>query len=134
MSRYLIASLLLSLGACAGRAVYTSDGTGYASATVDTPDLVYAEPGVQVVADYDEPVFYADNYYWRNDGGRWSRSTYYNRGFVAVGTAPGVVMRINQPARYRHYRPAGYVSHRHDARGRTVIRDHRRDDRHDHRR
>lgn len=126
MRRYLIASLLFSLGACAGRAVYTSDGGGYASATFDTPDLVYVEPGVQVVADYDEPIFYANNFYWRNDGGHWSRSSYYNRGFVVVGSAPNVVTRIQTRERYRHYRPAGYVSRRHDARGRTVVRDHRR--------
>ena len=125
MRRLLIASLLLSAGACAGRATYSSGGGGYATATVDTPDLVYAEPGVQVVVDYDEPVFYADNFYWRNDGGRWYRSSYYNRGWVDA-SPPTVVARIQSPARYRHYRPAGYVSRRHDARGRTVIRDHRR--------
>jgi len=114
MRRLLIASLLFA-GACTGRAVYTSSGGGYASATVDTPDLVYAEPGVQVVADYDEPVFYADNFYWRNDGGRWYRSSYYNRGWVSA-SAPTVVARIQTRERYRHYRPAGYVSHRDRAR------------------
>jgi hypothetical protein len=125
MRRLLIASLLLSAGACAGRATYTSEGGGYATATVDTPDLVYAEPGVQVVVDNDESVFYADNYYWRNDGGRWYRSSQYNRGWVDA-SPPQVVARIQTPTRYRHYRPAGYVSRRHDNRGRTVVRDHRR--------
>jgi hypothetical protein len=32
------------------------------------------------------------------------------------------VSRIRQPDRYRHYRPAGYVSRRHDDRGRRVYR------------
>ncbi|CAN5921865.1 hypothetical protein BH11MYX3_BH11MYX3_19380 [soil metagenome] len=117
--RYLISTLLLSLAACAGSATYRG------TATYDSPDLVYAEPGVQVVADYDEPIFYADNFYWRNDGGRWYRSSYYNRGWV-YANPPQVVARIQSPARYRHYRPNGYTVRRHDARGRTVIRDHRR--------
>ena len=38
------------------------------------PDLVYAAPGVQVIADYDEPVFFSDGLYWRYSGGYWYRS------------------------------------------------------------
>lgn len=107
MRRYLIPSLLLSFAACAG--TYT------ATAAYDTPDLVYADDaGVQVVADYNEPVFYRDNYYWRQHDGVWQRSTYYNRGFVAA-TPPVVVSRIQSPERYRHYRPAGYAA-RHQGR------------------
>jgi hypothetical protein len=112
MRRFLI-PLLLSLGAsaCAGRATYTTSGT------YDDPDLVYAEPGVQVIADYNEPVFYADNYYWRQDNGRWYRSNYHNRGWT-VSTPTVSVSRIRQPERYRHYRPNGYVSRRDHDRGR----------------
>jgi hypothetical protein len=116
--RYLISTLLLSLAACTGSATYRG------TATYDTPELVYAEPGVQVTVDSDDPVFYADNYYWRNDGGRWYRSNYYNRGWV-YANPPQVVARIQSPARYRHYRPQGYTVRRHDDRGRTVIRDRR---------
>ncbi len=98
--RSILASLLFAT-ACAGTATYSATGTVY------TPDLVVVEPGVQVIADYDEPVFYSDNYYWRNDGGRWYRSSYHNRGWV-VYEAPQRVRAIHQPDRYRHYRPAGY--------------------------
>ncbi len=96
--RLFLASLLF-VTACAGTASY--------SASVSTPDLVVVEPGVQVIADYDEPIFYSENYYWRNDGGRWYRSSYHNRGWV-VYEAPQRVRSINQPNRYRRYRPAGY--------------------------
>ncbi len=120
--RRILIPLLLSIGAtaCAGRATYTTDGA-YASGSYDSPDLVYAEPGVQVVADYREPVFYADNYYWRYDNNRWYRSNYHNRGWV-YSTPTVSVSRIRQPERYRHYRPEGYVSRRHDDRGRRVYR------------
>lgn len=98
--RALLASLLL-VTACAGTATYS------ATATVDTPELVEVEPGVQVIYDYDEPVFYSDNYYWRNDGGRWYRSSYHNRGWVAY-EAPSRVRTVSVRANYRHYKPAGY--------------------------
>jgi hypothetical protein len=48
---------------------------------VSTPDLVTVSPGVQVVADYDEPVFYTDGFYWRYTDGGWYRSNNYATGF-----------------------------------------------------
>ncbi len=72
------------------------------------PDLVYAAPGVQVVADYDEPVFFSDGLYWRFSGGYWYSSHEYNRGWVS-GRPPGAVMRIQHPQTYAHYRPAGWA-------------------------
>jgi len=124
----ILAAGLLTAAAAGG---CFADAEVGATASYDTevtgpaPDMAEVSPGVQVVADYDEPVFYADNYYWRNDGGRWYRSNYYNRGWIDA-SPPSVVAHIEAPMRYRHYRPAGYVSRRHDNRGRTVYRDHRR--------
>ena len=54
-------------------------------------------PGVQVVADYDEPVFYSDNFYWRYDSGNWYRSPYYNRAWVSVSAPPVAVRQIQRP-------------------------------------
>ena len=40
-----------------------------------------------MIADYNEPIFYSDGYYWRNNGGTWYRSSYYTGGWVyARGT------------------------------------------------
>ncbi len=103
MNRFILAASLL-LGACLGTATYS----GSASGTYYTPDLVTIEPGVQVIADYDEPVFYADNFYWRNDGGYWYRSSYYDRGWITASPPVGIV-RIGSPERYRRYRPEGYT-------------------------
>ena len=105
--RRLILLLLLaaaSLAGCAGTEVgYRGTiSTGY------NPDLVYAAPGVQVIADYNEPIFYADNFYWRYYNDRWFRSPRYDRGW-SYATPPRVIARIDNPYRYRYYRPQGYV-------------------------
>ena len=113
MLRTMILAGLLSSGAgCLATATMSGGGGYYAQ-----PDLVEIEPGVQVIVDYDEPIFYSDNYYWRNDGGVWYRSSYHNRGWVSA-QPPTYVARINSPGRYRHYRPA-------DAQ--PGVRDHRGD-------
>jgi hypothetical protein len=76
-------------------------------ATVATPDLVYVSPGVQVIADYDEPIFYSDGFYWRFYSGAWYRSAYYTGGW-AYAAPPAAIVRINRPYAYAHYRPAGW--------------------------
>ena len=73
---------------------------GGCAATVATdpygPDLVPVSPGVQVIADYDEPIFYSDGFYWRYYGGTWYRSSYYTGGWV-YARPPVAVMRIDRP-------------------------------------
>ncbi|HWO23450.1 MAG TPA: hypothetical protein VNO30_32135 [Kofleriaceae bacterium] len=98
-------------GGCAGSGTVYYGGGGTLTATTVAPDLVYVSPGVQVVADYEYPVFYADNFYWRFDNGRWYRSSWYTGGW-AYASPPYAVTRIEQPYAYRHYRPTGYVSRR----------------------
>jgi hypothetical protein len=44
------------------------------------PELVYVSPGVQVLADYDEPVFYSEGFR-RYYGGGWYRSNYHSYGW-----------------------------------------------------
>ncbi len=124
----LLIALALPLAACT--AGYR--GSAVVSSGYYEPDLVYVSPGVYVVADYAEPVFYSANFYWRygNDG-RWYRSRYHDRGF-GYGRPPQAIVRIDSPSRYRNYRGGGYISSRdqgryyRDGRGRVRIRDHRR--------
>src|SRR4029079_15731858 len=101
--------LAAALGGC-----YASGDVGYttpsANVYVSTPDLVTVSPGVQVVADYDEPVFYTDGFYWRYSDGGWYRSSNYASGFFFVSTPPVAVLRIDRPYAYAHYRPHGYVA------------------------
>lgn len=110
MLRTMILAALLGSAACVATGTVSGGGGYYAQ-----PELVEIEPGVQVIVDYDEPVFYSDNYYWRNDGGVWYRSSYHDRGWI-VAQPPTYVARIDSPGRYRHYRPANYQ---------PGVRDHR---------
>ena len=96
------------------------------------PSMVAIEPGVYVVADYDEPVFYTDGYYWLYRGGGWYRSGVYTGGWVHVRNVPGRVHRIRAPRGYVHYRARGNVHvYRAPARRgqpvrRVEVRDHRK--------
>lgn len=120
-----------ALGGC-----YTTGTVGYSSGYyagggadvyVSTPDLVAVSPGVQVVADYDEPVFYSDGFYWRYYNDSWYRSNNYATGWYYYERPPVAVLQINRPYAYAHYRPQGYVAR---SRGRyrpadPIVRDHR---------
>jgi len=120
-----------ALGGCYGEVGYSAGYTAAPAASgeayVATPDLVAVSPGVQVVADYDEPVFYTDGFYWRYYDGYWYRSNNYATGWYYYERPPEVVLRIDRPYAYAHYRPQGYVA-RNRARYRapeTIVRDHR---------
>ncbi|HEY1548113.1 MAG TPA: polymer-forming cytoskeletal protein [Kofleriaceae bacterium] len=78
----------------------------------EAPELVDVSPGVQVIYDYDEPIFFSDGFYWHQDNGVWFSSRSYRGGW---GRYDGVPMRFRgnfNVHAYAHYRPAGYVSHR----------------------
>ena len=98
--RSIVAASIMAAALAAGcAATVTADAYG--------PDLVTVSPGVQVIADYDEPIFYTDGFYWRYYGGVWYRSTVYTGGWV-YARPPVAVMRIDRPYAYAHYRPAGW--------------------------
>ena len=63
MRSIVLAAFLLGAGVVATGCTATVASDPY------PPDLVYAAPGVQVIADYNEPIFYSDGYYWRTSGG-----------------------------------------------------------------
>jgi hypothetical protein len=87
-------------------AQYAGDGGGDESA-----DLVEVSPGVEVIADYNEPIFFADDLYWVNRGGIWYSSGWYGGGWARAGYVSPRIGGIVHPEGYAHYRPAGYVSH-----------------------
>ncbi len=100
------------------------------SVGVTAPDMLVISPGVRVIADYDEPIFYADSYYWMFSSGGWYRSSVYTGGWVYVASPPAHIRRIDRPHAYVHYRPSGYVPrHRpvpaRQVRRPTPVRDHR---------
>ena len=110
-------------GGCAGSA-----HVGY-TADVSTPEMVVISPGVQVIANYDEPIFYNDSYYWRNQGGVWYRSRSHSSGWVQY-SAPRAILSIERPSAYVRYRGSVQVNDRHDHDRREEAKD-RKDDRKD---
>jgi hypothetical protein len=85
------------------------------------PPLVVAEPGIQVVPDQPEEVFYVDGWYWTRRGDHWFRTHDYRGQWV------GADRRIVPDRLYRV--PPGHYRHWHAAR-----REERREERHEERR
>jgi|HubBroStandDraft_6_1064221.scaffolds.fasta_scaffold28138_7 hypothetical protein len=90
-------------------AVGVSYGYGYGYAA---PQMEYVGPGVQVISDYDYPVFYSDGFYWRWDGGVWYRSGFYNRGWGVAYNVPIGIRGIARPEAYVHYHGGFYGGYR----------------------
>jgi hypothetical protein len=109
-------------GGCLGTGQFTVAGE------VAAPDLVVISPGVQVIADLDEPIFYSGNYYWRNQGGFWYRSSSHTRGWARVEVAPVEIRAIERPSAYVHYHGEARARVSGERRGPVpppVARDHR---------
>jgi hypothetical protein len=124
----------LVLGALA-TGCYATPGTttvAYSGGVATTvgPDLVYVSPGVQVIADYNEPIFYSNGFYWREYNGGWYRSRYHTHGW-GYSAPPRAVVSIGNRGHYRHYRPSGYVrrDYRNQHQNRPNYQAPRRDDR-----
>ena len=90
-----------------GCVLRTSGSVGVGvSANAAAPRLVSVSPGVYVVEDYGDSVFYSDGFYWRYDGASWYRSSYYDGGWVTMGYnyVPVRVRGIRRPRSYTRYR------------------------------
>jgi hypothetical protein len=72
------------------------------------PALVVVSPGVQVVPDYDEEVFFVNGWYWYRSGPTWYRTRDHRGGWVVAHgrEVPRGLQRI-PPGRYKHYRAEG---------------------------
>ena len=102
-------ALVVALATAAGCYAEVSDGY-YGGA-----NLAYVAPGVSVVAGYDYPVFYSDNYYWMYNNNVWYRSPYYNRGWV-YAPPPLAVRGIRNPYAYVRYHGPYYGDRGYNAR------------------
>ncbi len=71
------------------------------------PPLVVVQPGIQVVEDWDEEVFYTGGYYWVRRDGYWYRARGPRATFVYVEPrrVPPGLTRI-PPGQYKHWRKA----------------------------
>jgi hypothetical protein len=68
------------------------------------PPLVVIQPGVRVVEDFDEEVFFTGGFYWAQRDGNWYRARDH-RGtwrFVTPRRVP-VALTQHEPGRYRRW-------------------------------
>ena len=71
--------------------------------------LVTVEPGVQVIEDYDEEVFYVDGIYWVRRSDYWYRSSDPHGQWMVVETHSVPVVIVQSPrGRYKHYKGNGH--------------------------
>jgi hypothetical protein len=129
VSAYLF-GVAASLAGCAGgsgEVMYSGQ------VAVASPELIELEPGVEVVADADEPLFYSDGYYWLYRDGYWMRSNDYRSGFtqVQLSYVPERVRVIDHPQMYVQYRrnhPREYQARRQEMMQRRSRTEPRRTD------
>jgi hypothetical protein len=90
------------------------------------PPLIVVQPGVSVVRDIDDEVFYADGYYWARRDRTWIRSADHRSGWARVEErhVPAAIAR-SPPGRYRHYRGEEHSQGERDGRHEGRDGDHR---------
>jgi hypothetical protein len=68
------------------------------------PPLVVVSPGVYVVEDYDQEVFFVDGWYWSRHGEVWYRTRDHRGSWVAAPPrfVPVKLAHV-PPGRYRHF-------------------------------
>ena len=96
------------------------------------PPVVVVTPGVQVVEDYEEEVFFVDGHYWSHRDGRWFRARDHRGGWVVVEHryVPERIVTIPR-GKYRRYKRHHDKHHHHDD-DRRYKRRRDRDRDHDH--
>lgn len=71
------------------------------------PALVVVAPGIQVVPDYGEEVFFVSGWYWHRRGGHWFKAKDHHGGWVHVAKGvPLGLVRIPH-GKYRHFKIGG---------------------------
>jgi len=101
--RLFVAAVLLSSGAALAQVRVE---VGLPSIRFEVvPPMVVVSPGVQVVEDYDEEVFFVDRYYYVREGGHWYRTRDHRGHWVRVEERYVPVTVVRSPhGKYRRYR------------------------------
>ena len=97
-------SFLLAVAFLAPAAARAQVGVNIQLGLPAAPPMVVVQPGVQVVENYDEEVFYTGGWYWVRRDGRWWRARQPRAAFVYVEPrrVPPAIVRL-PPGQYRHW-------------------------------
>ena len=79
------------------------------------PPLVVVQPGVQVVEDQDDEIFFTSGWYWMRRDDVWYRARRPHAAFVIVEPrrVPVVLVRM-EPGHYRHWHRVEAREERHE--------------------
>jgi hypothetical protein len=70
---------------------------------IEDPAFVPVGGDVEVVADWDTPMFFADGYYWDWDGGDWYRHKELHGHRFRTREIPRSLQHVERPWTYSHY-------------------------------
>jgi len=95
-----LAALLLGVPVPSSGQVQVSIGISFP----EPPPLVVVQPGIRLVPELDEEVFFVSGFYWVRRGDIWYRTADWHGGWQPVrrGWVPPGLMRL-PPGRYRYY-------------------------------
>jgi hypothetical protein len=111
MTRIAVVWIAVALGGCfaavdsQGRVVGGGQATFSLNLPAVLPPLIVVQPGLSVVGDLDEEVFYSDGYYWARRDGTWIRARDHRGAWAPVERryVPAPLVQ-SPPGRFRHYR------------------------------
>ena len=76
------------------------------------PPLVVVAPGVQIVEDNDDEIFFNDGYYWVERDGGWYRTKDYHGHWVVVEREHvPVFIAEHHPGAYKHWKHEEHQEH-----------------------
>ena len=71
---------------------------------VDSAELIVINPDIKVVADSEEPMFFAVGSYWLFHDGGWYSGSSIRGSWTKVERPPIPVLQIDQPYAFTNYR------------------------------
>ena len=95
-----LAALLLAFPTRGSAQVHIDIGIAFP----EPPPLVVVSPGIQIVPEFEEEVFFTGGFYWVLRDDAWYRTRTWRGGWAPVHreTVPVALVRI-PPGHYRHY-------------------------------
>ena len=83
------------------------------------PPMVAVQPGVQVVQDLDEEIFFVNGWYWVRRGDHWYRARDHRRTWLYAHPrfVPPALVQL-QPGQYRRYHKAEWKAEREEEKAR----------------